>query len=67
MPTFKTLTLIFCSYSAQQVVGVPNVFMYGDNKMAWKQGSGRGDKEEYLHVSCHDYDIAIYTIFYYIY
>ena len=43
--------MFICSYSAQQVVGLPNVFTYGDNKMAWKQGPGRGVREEYLHVS----------------
>ena len=38
-------------YSAEQALGSPDVSTYGDNKKAWKQGSGRGDKEEFLHVS----------------
>ena len=45
------LIFFYFSYSAQQVLGVPNVVKYGDEKKAWKQGKNRGTQEEYLHVS----------------
>ena len=38
-------------WSAEQILGVPNVDRYGDDGNAWAQARGRGEQEEYLHVS----------------
>ena len=44
------MCLFYRRYSAKQVLGVPNVFKYGDDEKAWAQASGRGLSEEYLQV-----------------